>query len=147
MKVQVAAVCPAEVWIPSSVAMSSPFVQPGQVRLRRFVNPPPAVSVIGPTTTFGTPKTRSLDPCVFQVIAYGAVTSSAPNGAPSSRNCTPTTPTLSLAVALMGTAPLTVAPPIGAEMATVGAVTSPSVVNVKSPDSARLFAASCDRTR
>src|SRR5262249_29245750 len=38
-------------------------------------------------------------PPAFQVMAYGAVVSSAPRGLPSSRNCTPATLTLSLALA------------------------------------------------
>ena len=60
-----------------------------------------------------------------QVIAYGAVVSSAPRLAPSSLNCTPTTPTLSAAVAATATlAPDTVAPVLGAVIATVGGVLS-----------------------
>ena len=50
--------------------------------------------------------------------------SSAPSAAPSSRNCTPTTPTLSLAVAETVTVPETVAPLAGAVIDTVGGVTS-----------------------
>ena len=51
-------------------------------------------------------RARTLSVCaplaveaVFQFNAYGALVSSAPNGAPSSRNCTAATPTLSLALA------------------------------------------------
>ena len=51
---------------------------------------------------------------VFQVIEYGAVVSSAPRGAPSSRNCTPATPTLSLALAETATFPETMVPGAGA---------------------------------
>ena len=63
---------------------------------------------------------------VFQTTAYGATVSSAPRFAPSSRNCTPTTPTASEAVAATETlAPETVAPLAGELMATVGGVVSP----------------------
>src|SRR5256885_641418 len=44
---------------------------------------------------------------VSHEIEYGAVISSAPTFAPSSRNWTPTTPTLSDAVALIAVVPLT----------------------------------------
>src|SRR5882672_9551774 len=64
-------------------------------------------------------------PIVFQAIVYGLAISSAPRLAPSSRNCTPTTAILSLAVALSVTlAPATVAPFAGAVIATVGGVPS-----------------------
>jgi hypothetical protein len=43
---------------------------------------------------------------------------------PSYLNCTPTTPTLSEALATMGTVPQTVAPDTGEVMATVGGVVS-----------------------
>ena len=60
---------------------------------------------------------------------YGETVSSAPRFTPSSLNCTPTTPTLSLAVALTATvAPDTVDPPAGAVIATVGGVVSPPAV-------------------
>ena len=59
-----------------------------------------------------------------QDALYGAAVTSAPNAAPSSRNCTPTTPTLSLAVADTVTAPATVAPFAGAVMETTGGVVS-----------------------
>ena len=52
---------------------------------------------------------------------YGAVVTSAPSVAPSSRNWTPTTPTLSAAVAETVTVPETVAPLAGAVMVTVAA--------------------------
>ena len=61
---------------------------------------------------------------VSQDVAYGAVVSSALSGAPSSRNCTPTTPTLSAALAPTATVADTVAPAVGALMSTVGAVVS-----------------------
>src|SRR2546422_657399 len=61
----------------------------------------------------------------FQAMVYGAVVTSAPSAAPSSRNCTPTTAILSLAVALSVTlVPATVAPFAGAVIATVGGVPS-----------------------
>src|SRR5947199_384278 len=62
-----------------------------------------------------------------QVLEYGEVVSSAPRFAPSSLNCTPATPTLSLAVALTATEPTIVAPPAGAVMETVGGVVSGGV--------------------
>src|SRR5206468_2050332 len=77
---------------------------------------------------------------------YGDAESSAPRVAPSSLNWTPATPTLSLAVALTVTVLDTVAFAAGAVIETVGAVPS-SVVKVKSPEVARLPAASRDRTR
>src|SRR3989475_595016 len=59
---------------------------------------------------------------VFQLVAYGAVVTSAPRLAPSSMNCTPTTPTLSVALAEIVTVPATVAPLAGAVIETVGGV-------------------------
>ena len=53
--------------------------------------------------------------------------SSAPRLAPSSWNCTPTTPTLSEAVAETVTVPETVAPELGDVTLTVGAVVSETV--------------------
>ena len=61
---------------------------------------------------------------MFQATEYGAVVSSAPRSAPSSRNCTPTTPTLSDALAVTFTEPDTVAPAAGAVSATVGGTLS-----------------------
>src|SRR2546428_1313553 len=61
------------------------------------------------------------------VTEYGDVVSSAPRGAPSSWNWTPTTPTLSEAVAETAMLPVTVAPEVGAVMVTVGAVVSGTV--------------------
>src|SRR5439155_9674857 len=56
---------------------------------------------------------------------YGLAVSSAPRFAPSTLNCTPTTPTLSDAVAETATAvPDTVAPAAGAVIETVGGVVS-----------------------
>jgi hypothetical protein len=40
--------------------------------------------VIGPTVTLTTPKTRSAEPRVFQLTAYGAANTSFASGAPSS---------------------------------------------------------------
>ena len=69
--------------------------------------------------------------------------------APSSRNCTPATPTLSAALAVTVTDPDTVAPAAGPVIDTVGGVTSGgvSVVKVASLDRPRFPAASRDRTR
>src|SRR2546429_8954320 len=61
---------------------------------------------------------------VFQDTEYGAAASSTPRLAPSSRNCTPTTPTLSEALAVTLVVPPTVAPEIGEVMLTVGGVVS-----------------------
>src|SRR5918995_1770857 len=66
---------------------------------------------------------------VFQETEYGAVVSSAPRVTPSSRNCTPVTPTLSEASAVTATVPETVAPPAGLVTLTAGGVVSG--VNVK----------------
>ena len=57
-------------------------------------------------------------------VEYGAVRSSAPNALPSSLNCTPTTPTLSAALAATETAPVTVAPLAGLVKLTVGEIAS-----------------------
>jgi hypothetical protein len=58
-----------------------------------------------------------------QVSEYGDDVTSEPTFAPSTLNCTPTTPTLSEAVAESVTDdPCTVAPPEGAERETVGAL-------------------------
>jgi hypothetical protein len=61
---------------------------------------------------------------VFHATEYGAVVSSAPRLAPSSRNWTPVTPTLSEALAETVIVPETVAPALGEVMLTVGAVVS-----------------------
>src|SRR5437588_1647902 len=55
---------------------------------------------------------------------YGALVSSAPSGAPSTKNCTPTTPTLSEALADTVSVPCTVWPFTGEMMLTVGGVVS-----------------------
>src|SRR5437762_13415002 len=67
---------------------------------------------------------------VSHASEYGAVVSSAPKFAPSRRNCTPATPTLSDALAVTVVVPETVAPPAGAVMLTVGAVVSLETVTV-----------------
>ena len=69
-----------------------------------------------------------------------------PSGAPSSRNCTPTTPTLSVAVAVTGIEPEATAPPPGEVTETTGAVPS-SVANVTSLETPGLPAVSFERTR
>src|SRR5256886_9178599 len=61
---------------------------------------------------------------VFQETEYGATRSSAPRLAPSSLNCTPTTPTLSAAAAETVTVFETVAPASGALIETVADVGS-----------------------
>src|SRR5437870_2645708 len=60
-------------------------------------------------------------------MVYGAVVTSAPRLAPSSLNCTPTTPTLSVALAETVTVPATVAPATGIVIETVGGVVSATV--------------------
>src|SRR5437870_2355515 len=63
-------------------------------------------------------------PVVFHERVYGAAVTSVPRLAPSSLNWTPTTPTLSVALAEAVTVPATVTPAAGAVRATVGGVTS-----------------------
>ena len=71
---------------------------------------------------------------LFQVTEYGAAVSSPPSGAPSSLNCTPTTPTLSEALAVTEMVPVTVAPGLGELIATVGGVLSLKTVTVTGSD-------------
>src|SRR3954447_4001291 len=66
---------------------------------------------------------------VFHCIVYGGAVSSGPKASPSSRNCTPTTATLSDAVEESAIVPLTLAPFAGAVNDTVGAVTSGAAAN------------------
>jgi hypothetical protein len=61
---------------------------------------------------------------VFHETLYGVAVSSEPRFAPSRRNWTPTTPTLSVAVAETVTVPDTVASLVGAVIVTVGGVVS-----------------------
>ena len=61
---------------------------------------------------------------VFQAISYGAVVSSAPTCAPSTKSFTPITPMLSDALAVTVIVAETVAPPAGDVTLTVGAVVS-----------------------
>src|SRR2546426_8557611 len=61
---------------------------------------------------------------VFQDAVYGDDASSLPRLAPSSLNCTPMTPTLSEAVAVMLMVPETVAPLAGLVIETAGGVLS-----------------------
>ena len=86
---------------------------------------------------------------VSHVMEYGAVVSSAPRLAPSSRNWTPATPTLSVAVAETVTFPETTVPAAGAVTAAPGGVVSGAagVVAVAIVENAlRLPAASTART-
>ena len=66
----------------------------------------------------------SLTEAVFLGIEYGALVSSAPKLTLSILNCTPTTPTLSEALAVKLVVPETVAPETGDVMLTVGGVVS-----------------------
>src|SRR5207248_4390956 len=77
-----------------------------------------------------------------QDTTYGAAVTSAPRLAPSSLNCTPTTPTLSAAFALTLTLPDTVAPFAGDVIETDGAVVSLKTVTVTAAEVVRLPAAS-----
>src|SRR5439155_6252702 len=79
---------------------------------------------------------------VSQPIVYGGVVTSAPNATPSTRNCTPATPTLSVALATRLTVPLTVAPLAGEVSATVGGVLSFDTVTVTAAEVVTLPAAS-----
>src|SRR5206468_15417 len=80
---------------------------------------------------------------VFQEIEYGDDVSSEPTLAPSTRNCTPATPTLSEAEALTVVDPDTVAPDAGAEMLTEGGVVSAfETVTLTGDEVVRLPAAS-----
>src|SRR5437773_3049042 len=79
---------------------------------------------------------------VFQETEYGAAASSTPRLAPSNRNCTPTTPTLSEALAVTLVVPPTVAPETGEVMLTVGGVVSLNTVTVTAAEVVRLPAAS-----
>src|SRR5256885_1270978 len=81
---------------------------------------------------------------VFQEMEYGAAVTSAPRLAPSSLNCTPTTPTSSEALADTVIVRETVVPFSNEVMTTVVGVLSISVVNVKSDEVARFPAASFD---
>src|SRR5437899_1048375 len=71
---------------------------------------------------------------VSHATAYGAAVSSVPRFAPSILNCTPTTPTLSDAVAVIVVVPETVAPLAGAVTLTVGDVVSFETVTVTAAD-------------
>ena len=72
---------------------------------------------------------------VSQETEYGDVVSSAPRLFPSSRNCTPATPTLSDAFADTVTEPDTVEPGVGAVSDTVGGVVSPVIVAARNATS------------
>src|SRR6202023_3145933 len=79
---------------------------------------------------------------VFHETEYGAVVCSTPKLAPSRRNCTRTTPTLSDALALTVNVPETVEPVAGAVTLTVGGVVSFATVTVTAAAVAVLPAAS-----
>src|SRR2546428_48641 len=107
------------------------------------LNPPHESDPVNFTIVCVGPAPRSvtlLAPVVSHEIEYGDPVSSAPRFTPSSWNWTPTTPTLSLAVAVTVVEPVTVAPATGAVTETVGGTPS-SVVKEKSPDTPRLPAA------
>src|SRR5205823_5701444 len=79
---------------------------------------------------------------VFHATAYGGVVSSAPSDTPSSLNCTPTTPVVSVAVAVTETVPLTTPPAAGAVTETAGGTVSLNTVTVTAAEVAVLPAAS-----
>src|SRR5205823_3916632 len=79
---------------------------------------------------------------VFHCTEYGAVVSSAPALLPSTWNCTPITPTLSVAFAASVIEPDTVAPCAGEVTETDGAVVSLKTVTVTAPEVVLLPAAS-----
>jgi hypothetical protein len=129
----------------SALTVSSP-VHVGHETPRRFVSPVPALIVIGPVVTLTAANIRSVVPGVIQGAVNGGVVISAPRLTPSTANWTPATPTLSVAVALTVAVPEIVVPAVGVVIATVGTVAS-SGVTVTSAETARLPAASRDRTR
>ncbi len=103
------------------VSLLTVTVTPALVVVRLEVSRATAVSVWEPLVA----------PVVFQVSEYGDVpVTSAPRFAPSSLNCTPATATLSAAVAVTVTEPLTVAPAAGAVRLTVGGVVSTTLLTV-----------------
>src|SRR5256885_8477791 len=69
-----------------------------------------------------------------QATWNGAAVTSAPRFAPSSLNCTPATPTLSVALAMTITVPETVAPATGELIETAGGVRSFITVTVTDAD-------------
>ena len=83
---------------------------------------------------------------MFHAKLYGAAVSRPPRSAPSSRNCTLATPTLSLAVAITVTEPDTVDPPAGAEIATLGAVVSALLTVTATPGETPSFPAASRAT-
>ena len=115
--------------VPETVAPEAGFVSPTvgavvsleTVTLRSELDVLPAASRATAVTLCAPFGTLPDD----QLTEYGAVVSSAPRLPPSILNCTPTTATLSEAVAATLTAPETVAPAPGLVSATDGAVVSP----------------------
>src|SRR5947209_14484621 len=79
---------------------------------------------------------------LFHETAYGTVVTSAPRFAPSSLNCTPTTPTLSVALAEIVIVPVTVESAAGAVMDTAGGVVSLNTVTLTAAEVATFPAAS-----
>src|SRR5437762_4803490 len=71
---------------------------------------------------------------VFHETEYGAAVTSAPGLRPSSRNCTPTTLTLSEALAVTLIVPATMVPEAGEVMLTAGGVVSLNTVTVTGSD-------------
>src|SRR5687768_15841536 len=68
----------------------------------------------------------SVDVVVFQLVSYGAAVSSAPSGAPSTKNWTPAIPTSSVALAVTVIVAETVEPDAGDVTFTAGGVVSPA---------------------
>src|SRR5437879_5282519 len=87
-----------------------------------------------------------LAPVVFQGTEYGAAVISAPALTPSNWNCTPTTPTLSEALALTVIVPETVAPEAGEVMLTDGAVASKHTLTAAGAEAENRPRAACRAT-
>src|SRR5205809_44567 len=125
-------------------------VAPTQVAVRLTVAAVASLNTVTVTAadvvlSFPTRRSSDLSVCdallaavVFHETAYGAVVASTPRLAPSSLNCTPTTPTLSEALAVTVTLPATVAPAVGAVIETVGRVLSPAATSATTRRASRL---------
>src|SRR5206468_5268058 len=124
----------------------------GGVRSLATVTVTAAEVVVFPAASRAT-AVRVCEPLLTAVVSqereYVLVESSGPRFAMSSLNCTPTTPTLSEAVAETVMVPETELLAAGAATDTAGGVVSGGggVMKVESPDTARFPAASRDRTR
>ena len=115
-------------------AMSAPPVAGDPNRTTAWAPADPVTVTVTPTEVVWLPaasRARAATTCVplgtvdvVQLTVYGEAVSSAPSDAPSTRNCTPVTPTLSDAEACTVTEPDTVDPLEGEVIAALGAVVS-----------------------